>query len=131
MEKEKSCGTIIINDGKVLVIKQLGGFYGFPKGHMEKGEDEVTTALRETKEETNLDVVIDSKKRYENKYLTSRVTEKTVIFFLGHAKNPKEAKAQEEELSSLMWVPLNKVRETLTYDDLKLVWDEVLNDYEF
>ena len=31
MIKEKSCGTIIIDDDKVLIIKQKQGFYGFPK----------------------------------------------------------------------------------------------------
>ena len=49
---EKSCGAIIFNDGKVLVVKQTSGFYGFPKGHVEIGETEKETAIRETKEET-------------------------------------------------------------------------------
>ena len=35
-EREKSCGCIIINKNKVLLIKQTKGHWGFPKGHIEK-----------------------------------------------------------------------------------------------
>ena len=43
---EKSCGAIIFNEGKVLVVKQTSGFYGFPKGHVEIGETEKETHAR-------------------------------------------------------------------------------------
>ena len=43
---EKSCGAIIFNEGKVLVVKQTSGFYGFPKGHVEIGETEKETAMK-------------------------------------------------------------------------------------
>ena len=33
-------------------------FWSFPKGHQEDGETDIETAIRETKEETNLDVKI-------------------------------------------------------------------------
>lgn len=36
MKHEKSCGCIIIEDKKVLLIKQTNGIWGFPKGHVEK-----------------------------------------------------------------------------------------------
>ena len=55
-EREKSCGCIIINKNKVLLIKQTKGHWGFPKGHVEKDETEIETAIREVKEETGLDV---------------------------------------------------------------------------
>jgi len=60
MKKEKSCGCVVIKDRKILVIYQIDGFWGFPKGHVEKNETELQTAIREIKEETNLDV------KYEN-----------------------------------------------------------------
>ena len=56
MKHEKSCGCIIIEDKKVLLIKQTNGIWGFPKGHVEENETELQTAEREVKEETNLDV---------------------------------------------------------------------------
>ena len=64
---EKSCGAIIIykaneNNHKVLLVKNHNGrYWSFPKGHVEKGETEQQTAIREIKEETGLDVeIVDS-----------------------------------------------------------------------
>ena len=36
MKKEKSCGCIIIENEKVLLIKDTNGNWGFPKGQLEK-----------------------------------------------------------------------------------------------
>lgn len=59
MNNEKSCGTIILNENKILLIQQKkSGNYGFPKGHMKNNETEIETAIRETKEETNIDVTV-------------------------------------------------------------------------
>ena len=62
MKTEKSCGCIILKDDQVLLIgaKDDEGklFWSFPKGHQEKGETDIETAIRETKEETGLDVEI-------------------------------------------------------------------------
>ena len=57
MKNEKSCGCIIIDNGKVLLVKQTAGHWGFPKGHVETNETEIETAIRETKEETNLSTI--------------------------------------------------------------------------
>ena len=64
-KREKACGCIIIDDGKVLLVQQHQGFWGFPKGHVENGETEIQTAIREVKEETNIDVIPDENKRYD------------------------------------------------------------------
>ena len=45
MNYEKSCGAIIIDDDKVLLIKQGNGDWGFPKGHMIDGESEFAEGL--------------------------------------------------------------------------------------
>ena len=47
MKHEKSCGCIIIEDKKVLLIKQTNGIWGFPKGHVEENETELQTASKE------------------------------------------------------------------------------------
>ena len=51
LKKEKSCGCIIIENDKVLLIQQTKGHWGFPKGHVEAFETESETAIREVKEE--------------------------------------------------------------------------------
>ena len=62
--KEKSCGAIVYkienNELKFLLVHQNNGHYSFPKGHVEENETEIETAIREIKEETNLDVKIDT-----------------------------------------------------------------------
>ena len=70
MADEKACGVIIYknenNTRKYVIISGVGiyqGYYGFPKGHMEPGETEIMTAIREVFEETAVQVHIDSKFR--------------------------------------------------------------------
>ena len=71
MKHEKACGCIIINDNKVLMVYQNNGLVGFPKGHVENNETEEETAIRETKEETNLDVSINKDLRFETNYIVN------------------------------------------------------------
>ena len=47
MVKEKSCGTICFDGDKVLMVKHNAGHCAFPKGHVEEGETEFETAIRE------------------------------------------------------------------------------------
>jgi 8-oxo-dGTP pyrophosphatase MutT (NUDIX family) len=62
MLKEKSFGVIPIcgssEERKLLLIRHRAGHWGFPKGHSMQGEDGRTTASRELKEETGLEVTI-------------------------------------------------------------------------
>lgn len=57
-------GTIPIQDGKAIMLRRAieprRGFWTFPGGFVEMGETVEKAALRETKEETNLEVKITS-----------------------------------------------------------------------
>lgn len=56
---------IIIKDGKVAMIhSQKYNYYKFPGGGMEKNEDQISTLLREVKEEAGLSVIPESVKEY-------------------------------------------------------------------
>ena len=129
MKKEKSCGTIIIDSNKrVLLVRQKLGWVGFPKGHMELGETEIETARRETKEETNLDVIIDEKKRYTISYITSTQIDKEVVYF--RAKPISDSLLpQETEIAEIMWVDIDEAKQYLSYDNLKQLWQTVLDDF--
>ena len=64
MQHEKSCGAIVYRKShgntEILLIKHINsGHWSFPKGHMENGETEIETAIREIKEETSVNVMID------------------------------------------------------------------------
>jgi 8-oxo-dGTP pyrophosphatase MutT (NUDIX family) len=73
MNYEKSCGAVVFQkvDGEIryLLISSLEGIYGFPKGHMEGNETEIETALREVKEETNLDIELIAGFRTSTEYM--------------------------------------------------------------
>ena len=58
MTYEKSCGAVVYavagGEIKYLLVANMDGNWGFPKGHMEGTETETETALREVCEETHL-----------------------------------------------------------------------------
>lgn len=127
MKKEKSCGTIIIENNKVLLIQQADNAWGFPKGHVENNEKEQETAIRETKEETNLDVEIISNKKYITNYKINNEIDKEVIFFLAK-KTSDKIKKQDEEIKNIKWVDLNQAFDIITYENTKDIYKEVLKD---
>lgn len=126
---EKSCGCIIINDDKVLLIKQTKGHWGFPKGHVEKSETEIQTATREVKEETNLDVAIDENKRYTMKYVTDKGKLKEVVLFIAKCVGG-EIERQETEISDIKWLDFNEALKKITYDNTRELFKKVLDCYK-
>ena len=130
MKKEISCGTITFYKDRILLIKQNRGYIGFPKGHMEDGETEEETAIRETKEETNIDVKIHKDKKYCINYTINEKINKDVVFFLAEPIS-FEIKNQDSEVESTMWIDKSLVCDYLSYDDTKEVFLEALNDIEY
>ena len=129
LKKEKCCGCIIIENNKVLLVyEKNGNFWGFPKGHMEKGENEIETALREVKEEVGLDVeIIDKEKRYILNYIIRDEIDKTTVLYLAIPKN-KEIVMQESEIKKVKWCDFEEALKTLTFDNSKEVFKKVIND---
>ena len=125
--KEKSCGAIVFKDDSVLIIEQFQGFFSFPKGHVEKGEKEIETAIREVKEETNIDIEIVSNKKYKIHYKIGGRKNKEVVFFIAKAIS-FDLKSQENEIISCEWVKKDKVLKKLTYDNVKEIYKEVLKE---
>ncbi len=132
MKDEKSFGGIVIrknrNEYEVLIIQSNhtdGKFWGFPKGHPEKNESESETALREIKEETDLDVILLEEISFKTKYKIFKGVKagvkKEVKYFLCFLTEG-EVTIQEEELSDYSWVPLYKAASVLTYDvDIEVI----------
>lgn len=126
MKFEKSCGCVIINDDKVLLVKQVDGHWGFPKGHVEENETEEETAIREVYEETNLQVEIFSDFYKKVTYSPRENVMKDVIFFLAKPKSI-DTKPQEAEISKVEWVSFDEALNILTYEDTKNILKEVLD----
>lgn len=129
MKYEKSCGCIVLDKehNKVLLIKHNEGHWDFPKGHMEEGENEIQTAIRETKEETNIDVKIDENYRYKINYSPKENVTKDVIYYLA-TKTTEEAKPQLSEVSDVEWVNINDAIGKITYDNSRNVLKQLLKD---
>ena len=82
----------------------------------------------ETKEETNVDIEICNKKRYSLSYIQNKNINKEVVYFLAKPKGDFKISIQENEIQDAFWVDIEKVREILTYENLRQLWDIVLND---
>ncbi len=130
MRKVKSCGCIISENNKVVLIQQKKGNWGFPKGRIEKNETEVETAIREVKEETNLDVKIeDPDKKYIDTYFAKKNEFKEVIYFLAK-RIGGEIKPQENEIKNVEWVDLSEAINRITMKSTKLLYQKVLSEEE-
>lgn len=123
---EKSCGAVIFYKGKqsvnILLVKNNNGrYWSFPKGHIEKGETEKETAIREIKEETNLDVEICGDFHEISEYCPFGKIRKRVVFFLARAFTDN-VKVQETEIDSYIWVDFQQARKICSYDnDLRVI----------
>lgn len=126
---QKSCGAVIYRreaeSGKIeyLLLKQRkSGTWSFPKGHMERGESERETALREIYEETGLTLTLHENFRETVSYVISDLIIKTNVFFI--AENFAESFAKPvippAEISEYRWADADEARKLLTqsYDDL-------------
>ena len=127
MEKEKSCGCIVFDDGKVLMIMHKEGHWDLPKGHVEEGETEVETAIREVKEETNIDVEVNEKYRYTLGYSPKENVWKDVVYFVA-SKKGGEIQAQLEEVQSVEWVEISEAIDRLTFDVTREVLRKAVGD---
>lgn len=129
MKKEKSCGVIVFKDNKVLLVRHNLGRYGLPKGHVEENETEKETALREVKEETNVDTKIIDGFREVITYSPKENVMKDVVFFIGTCNN-YELKVQESEVSEAIFVDIEKAIDTITYNDERRTLIEAIEFYK-
>ncbi|MCL2633728.1 MAG: NUDIX domain-containing protein [Oscillospiraceae bacterium] len=125
MNYEKSCGAVVYRkfhgNTEILLVRHVkSGYWSFPKGHTEDGESEAETAIREIKEETGIEVYVDTGFRETVTYSPRRDTSKTVVYFIARAKT-RELIPQSEEISDIRWVEIDKAASHLTYDNDKLI----------
>jgi 8-oxo-dGTP pyrophosphatase MutT (NUDIX family) len=125
MANEKSSGVIIFREHGperlYLLLHYEEGHWEFPKGHIERGEVEQKTALREAKEETgisDLELVFGFKDKLEYSYeRDGKKMHKKVIFFLGQT-HTSEVKLSDEHVN-FEWLPYDKAYKRLTYPNAK------------
>ncbi|XP_007895342.1 bis(5'-nucleosyl)-tetraphosphatase [asymmetrical] [Callorhinchus milii] len=92
-----------------------------PKGHVDPGEDDFQTALRETEEEAGLKAeefhVLDGYK----KVLTYKVKEKpkTVIYWLAELKDYNTEVKLSHEHQAFQWLKVDEACKLAKYQDLQ------------
>ena len=126
---EKSCGTIPYTvKGKTvyyLLIKSKDtGSCGFPKGHVEKCESEIETALRETLEETSLQVLINQEFRYETTYRMRRGIKKTVVYYLASFKEQTPKRNGSFEDFEYLMLPFEEAYRSLSFENTRQMLKE-------
>jgi 8-oxo-dGTP pyrophosphatase MutT (NUDIX family) len=124
MKKETSAGIVVFfkenSKFQYLLIqynKKNEGYWGLPKGHIEKGETLIETAIRETKEETGLNVkpMDGFMKTIEYTFKQNNdLIKKTVYFYVGES-DTKEVKISHEHLD-FVWLSYSDAIKKLTYD---------------
>ena len=118
MKKEKSCGAVVFRrekDGLVFLVETMAlGHISLPKGHVENGETEEETAHREIREETGLDVRIDTRFRHTITYSPRPGVEKDVVFFAAEAE-AGDITPQPEEVRKAAFLPMDEAMRILTY----------------
>ena len=126
MKREKSCGALVVRKNGdsydlVLLRHRFGGHWSFPKGHVEAGENERQTALREVREETGLPIRLFDGFRESVEYFPKPGVKKQVVYFLGEALDDTLVR-QEEEISELKWTPLLEAGDHVTFaNDKRLI----------
>jgi 8-oxo-dGTP pyrophosphatase MutT (NUDIX family) len=132
MTKEKSCGAVVFtkmnNEIKFIIEEMNLGHFALPKGHVELNENEIDTARREIKEETNLDVTFLSSFREVSSYSPKKNVVKDVVYFLAEAKCINDLKRQESEVHELFLLNFDEADRVLTYDSDRLILKHA-NDY--
>lgn len=121
MKKERSCGAVVYRqrDGwvEVLLIRHKnGGHWSFPKGHVEKGETDEDTALREIREETGLEVELHNSFQSVVTFSPKPGVMKDVVYFAASQKGGK-AKAQEAEVTGMVWEKPQQALGRITYEN--------------
>lgn len=120
MKREKSCGALVYrvkNDNVELLLlrHRAGGHWSFPKGHVEPGENEIQTALREVHEETGLDISLLDGFRETVEYYPKPNVKKLVVYFLGSSDPNQEAHRQEKEISEIIWTSVDNAQNMVTF----------------
>ena len=107
-----------------LIYRKKRDDYSFPKGHVEEGETLKEAAIRETAEETKrVAEIIDEYSPLVEKYTTPNGEECACYMFFAVDKG--KSNNQSEDTHDVVWTPVDKVLEVLSYDSLKNTWKSV------
>ena len=103
-------GVVVLleKDGEVLLGKRVGSYgegkWGLPQGFIEIDEDFLAAAIREVKEETDLDVEIRSIINVVSNFLSPKLHTLAIVLLAGVVAGEPNA---GDDLEILEWFPLS------------------------
>lgn len=139
--QERSAGFVIFHQsppsqggsGQLeFLLLDYGRHWDFPKGHVEAGEDDLTTAVRELKEETGIQGahVVSGFHREMTYFFRDKrhgLIRKTVVFFL--AESASRDVTLSHEHTAYAFLPYEKALKRLTFPTarqmLRAAWERL------
>ena len=124
-------GCILINsENKVAIVyRKYRDDFSFPKGHLEKDENILDAAIRETEEEIKRKVKLISEKEICKEEYSSFEGEIVVHYYLGF--DDGESDNDSEDVHDLIWCDIDKVVDMLTRESTKKMFldvkDKIIN----
>ena len=136
LRKEKSCGALVYRtkNGEVelLLLKhRFGGHWSFPKGHVEEGETEVETALREVREEADVkaSVVKYIGRSQYNFSIPEDMVTKEVHWYLMTADNYHSRPQKEEYFVDSGYYKFHEIYHLLRFSNEKQIVEKAYQEY--
>ena len=125
----RAAGGLVYNEAGDLLMIFRRGKWDLPKGKVEPGEDDVTAALREVKEETGVSAEVVGERKFfgyhtYGTYGTPMLKE-TVWLEMRALPQQQLAPQSEEDIAQAVWVPLHEVDAKLrnSYESVRDLWE--------
>jgi 8-oxo-dGTP pyrophosphatase MutT (NUDIX family) len=110
-----------------ILVMFRRGVWDLPKGKVDPGETRAQAAIREVVEETGIaaPAICESIGLTQHQYhLDGQIIDKTTHWYWMEASSKALGQPQlEEGITELQWVPLQKARSLVGFDNLRLVLD--------
>jgi len=130
MSYEISVGAIIVKRGDpplaepyFLLLRYPGGYWEFPRGHVEEGEREFVTARREIREETGITALrflpgFRERYRFQFQRAGKRITKDAVIYL---AEVSRWTVHVSDEHFGYVWATYREAAAHLGFENARLV----------